>query len=96
MEHRSSGFDLLGGFFIGGVLGFVAGLLLAPESGNRTREKLQGQLNDLKGNSGEFMGTARTQLQENLTRIGEAFEEGRKAALNKREEIISEAENPDA
>lgn len=96
MEHRSSGFEFLGGLFVGGLMGFVAGLLLAPEPGQRTREKLGGQLNELKGNSGEFLGTAKNTLEDRLGRLGDAFEAGRKAAETKREEIISEAENPDA
>lgn len=96
MEHRSSGFELLGGLFLGGLLGFVAGLLLAPESGHRTREKLGGQLNELKGNSEELLGTAKNTFEDKLGRLGEALEAGRKAAETKREEIISEAETPDA
>jgi gas vesicle protein len=94
--ERSSGFDVLGGLVIGGLLGFVAGLLLAPEPGQRTREKLSGQLADLRDNSEDLLGTARTTFGDKLGRLGEAFEAGRKAAETKREEIINEAENPDA
>jgi len=33
------------GLFVGGVLGVIGGLLLAPDAGSRTRQKLMGEAN---------------------------------------------------
>lgn len=50
--NRDSGFgSFLGGVVIGGLIGAAVGLILAPQSGNETREQL-----------GEFVDEKRTQI----------------------------------
>ncbi len=50
--------DFLLGMVIGGVLGFAAGLMVAPESGDETRQKLREQArivaDDFRDGAGEF------------------------------------------
>ena len=50
--------DFLLGMVIGGVLGFAAGLMVAPESGDETRHKLREQArivaDDFRDGAGEF------------------------------------------
>ncbi len=46
---------LLAGFGLGALLGALAGLLLAPKTGNETREELAGRLKELKSKSEEWI-----------------------------------------
>ncbi len=50
--------DFLLGMVVGGVMGFVAGLMVAPESGDETRHKLREQArvmaDDFRDGAGEF------------------------------------------
>lgn len=101
MEHRSSasGLEVLGGFVLGAVGGFLLGLLYAPQAGTRTREQVQENIGDLalranelaenvKGNTESLLSTTRTTIEEKLNLLNEAVEAGRKAAAYKREELI--------
>lgn len=106
MERRgsASGPEILGGFVLGAVGGFLMGLLYAPQAGSRTREQVQENLGDLalranemaenfKGNTESLISTTRTTIEEKLNLLNEAVEAGRKAAAYKREELI-EGEEP--
>lgn len=43
-----SAINVLKGLLIGGAVGLAAGILLAPESGKKTRKKLYQKANDVK------------------------------------------------
>lgn len=99
MERRTSGLELLGGLVVGAALGFVAGMILAPQSGGRTRDQLNENLSDirlrtnemmdnLKGNTESLITSTRTTIEEKLNLLNDAVEAGRKAAAYKREELI--------
>ena len=99
MERRTSGLEVLGGLVIGAALGFVAGMVLAPQSGGRTRDQLNENLSDLrlrtnemmdnlKGNTESLITSTRSTIEEKLTLLNEAVEAGRKAAAYKRDELI--------
>lgn len=99
MERRTSGLELMGGLVIGAALGFVAGMILAPQSGGRTRDQLNENLSDirlrtnemmdnLKGNTESLITSTRTTIEEKLNLLNDAVEAGRKAAAYKREELI--------
>lgn len=100
MERRSaSGLEVLGALMIGAVGGFALGMLLAPQSGSRTREQLAENLGDVslraselaenvRGNTESLINTTRTTIEEKLSLLNEAVEAGRKAAAYKREELI--------
>lgn len=54
---------LLAGFGLGALLGALAGLLLAPKSGNETREELAGRLQELKHKSEEWIAEQKAKRQ---------------------------------
>lgn len=52
--------NFLGGLVVGGVLGVVLGLMIAPESGEKTRRKIKDKLGGLKDYlSGEIVAVTR-------------------------------------
>ena len=104
MERRTSGFEVLGGLVIGAAFGFVAGMILAPQSGGRTRDQLNENISDLrlrtnemmdnlKGNTETLISSTRSTIEEKLALLNEAVEAGRKAAAYKREELIEGEED---
>lgn len=104
MERRTSGLEVLGGLVLGAAVGFVAGMILAPQSGGRTRDQLGENLSDLrlrtnelvdnlKGNSESLLTSTRSTIEEKLTLLNDAVEAGRKAAAYKREELIEGEDN---
>lgn len=104
MERRTSGLEVLGGLVVGAALGFVAGMLFAPQPGGRTRDQLSENLSDLrlrtnemmdnlKGNTESLISSTRSTIEEKLALLNEAVEAGRKAAAYKRDELIEGEEN---
>ena len=55
-------------FFSGLVIGLGAGLLLAPQSGNRTRRHLRTMMDDVGEMAGEFMGDAKDTVEDIVDR----------------------------
>ncbi|MBM3258163.1 MAG: YtxH domain-containing protein [Candidatus Sericytochromatia bacterium] len=103
MSSRGGSGDLLVGFLMGAVGGFLAAMALAPQSGGRTRDQVAEQMGDLRsrtqevldkvrGNTEEVLDQVRVSLEGKLSTIQgaleEAYEAGRKAAAYKREELI--------
>ena len=85
----------LGWFFLGGVLGAAAALLIAPKTGRETRELLaergnevakraQAMATDAQGRAGEWFDKSRELFEEQTQRLMTAFEAGKDAM---REEI---------
>jgi gas vesicle protein len=94
-ERGSDAAGYLGWFFLGGVIGAVAGLLLAPRTGRETRELLaerggdvarraQEFANEAQGRAGEWLDKSRELFEEQTQRLMTAFEAGKDAM---REEI---------
>ncbi len=99
MEQRSGTLELLAGLIVGALGGFAVGMLMAPQSGTRTREQLNDQMADLKvrtnemlenvrGNTESLLASTRHTIEEKLQVLNEAMEAGKKAAAYKREELI--------
>ncbi|HBN08601.1 MAG TPA: hypothetical protein DD435_08115 [Cyanobacteria bacterium UBA8530] len=99
--EKGSGFELLSGLLVGGITGFVLGLLVAPQPGQRTREQIGGQLSEMKlssnemaenvrGNTENLITATRASIEEKLNRLHEAIEAGKKAAECKKEELVKE------
>ena len=85
----------LGWFFLGGVIGAAAALLLTPRTGRETREILverggefarraQEAATEAQGRAGEWLDKSREIFEEQTQRLMSAFEAGRDAM---REEI---------
>jgi gas vesicle protein len=66
MSERGS--DLLTGFVIGGLLGLVAGILIAPKSGRETRQ-------DLRSTAEELLRKAREEYEEALIKSKKTYQE---------------------
>jgi gas vesicle protein len=94
-SNRSDAAGYLGWFFLGGVIGAAAALLLAPKAGRETREiiaerggevarKAQELANEAQGRAGEWLDKSRELFEEQTQRLMGAFEAGKDAM---REEI---------
>jgi gas vesicle protein len=94
-SNRNDAAGYLGWFFLGGVIGAAAALLLAPKAGRETREiiaerggevarKAQELANEAQGRAGEWLDKSRELFEEQTQRLMGAFEAGKDAM---REEI---------
>jgi gas vesicle protein len=94
-DNRSDAAGYLGWFFLGGVVGAAAALLLAPKTGRETRDLLlergnevarraQAMANDAQGHAGDWLDKSRELFEEQTQRLMGAFEAGKDAM---REEI---------
>ena len=94
-SDRNDAAGYLGWFFLGGVIGAAAALLLAPKAGRETREliaergtevarKAQELANEAQGRAGEWLDKSRELFEEQTQRLMSAFEAGKDAM---REEI---------
>ena len=88
-ERNDTG-GYLGWFFLGGVLGAAAALLMAPKTGRETREMLtehtgdwarraQTIANEAQGRAGEWLDRSRELFEEQTQRLMTAFEAGKDA-----------------
>lgn len=73
------------GFVFGGIIGLVLGILMAPQSGEETRDILRERSIELKSRAEELSEEGRARLQE-------AIEEGKSAAVKKKEELAKNLE----
>lgn len=96
-KERSRFGAFLGGALLGGAVGTLVGMLLAPRSGTETRHQLGEGMADMREKSAKLMedvrGTAGTRLQGVKERLGrrislisEAIDAGRRAANDVRVE----------
>jgi gas vesicle protein len=101
-NERNDAAGYLGWFFLGGVIGAAAALLLAPKAGRETREiiaerggevarKAQELANEAQGRAGEWLDKSRELFEEQTQRLMSAFEAGKDAM---REEIRKGATPP--
>jgi gas vesicle protein len=81
MADDSRGWEFLTGFLLGTVVGAAAALLLAPQSGEETREIIRERGIELKGRAGEVTEQSRKRAEELAAdarkRAEEAQERGR-------------------
>jgi gas vesicle protein len=59
-SDKNSLIYLLAGFGLGALIGALAGLLLAPKSGEETRGELETKVKDLKGKTEEWLAEQRS------------------------------------
>jgi len=78
----------MGWFFLGGIIGAAAALLLTPKTGRETRELIRsGELarkarelaTDAQGRAGEWLDKSRELFEEQTQRLMTAFEAGKDA-----------------
>ncbi|HTO12504.1 MAG TPA: YtxH domain-containing protein [Candidatus Binatia bacterium] len=87
-SERNDAAGYLGWFFLGGILGAAAALLLAPKTGRETREllssgewarKAQTMATEAQGRAGEWLDKSRELFEEQTQRLMTAFEAGKDA-----------------
>jgi gas vesicle protein len=85
-------------FILGGVVGAVAAILLAPSSGRETRQRIRDFADDVKTRAGEYAenvkGTVSCQLQrgkemlsDKKSMIKNAVDAGREAYVREKERL---------
>lgn len=88
--ERNDAAGYLGWFLLGGVIGAAAALLMAPRTGQQTRELLaehggefarraQEMATEAQGRAGEWLDKSRELFEEQTQRLLTAFEAGRDA-----------------
>ena len=89
-SERNDAAGYLGWFFLGGLIGAAAALLLTPRTGQQTRDLLveqggefarraQEMANDAQGRAGEWLDKSRELFEEQTQRLMTAFEAGKDA-----------------
>ncbi len=107
MSDETRGADFLVGLIIGGLMGAVAGLLLAPAPGEQARTDLREKSIELKERvvelseearkkAEELQAEGRSLVKEQKARVQGAVQEGKKAAAAKKQELIEELEKDTA
>ena len=85
------GRDFFGGILLGAIIGAAVGLLLAPQSGEETRELLNEQARDLgdkvKEGSRQFVESSRDVLEQSKTQVTTAGQQ----VLGKVGDVVSTA-----
>ncbi len=100
-DNRGSSAAVVVAFLSGAALGAVAALLLAPESGPGSRERLRGyarraenNLRDLAGRAGEVyeevVGQGKEYVESKKSVLRDAFEAGREAMKRERDRLSGE------
>jgi len=91
MEHeRGFGATAVVAFYGGAALGAIAALLLAPQSGRRTREQLRGYARKAEDTIREAASEAGQRFEEAVSE-GKEFVEARKSVLREAFEAGREA-----
>ena len=87
-SERDDAAGYLGWFFLGGIIGAAAALLLAPKTGRETRDLLangewtkraQTLATEAQGRAGEWLDKSRELFEEQTQRLMTAFEAGKDA-----------------
>lgn len=104
-DHGPSGGNVLLAFLTGATMGAVAALLLAPRTGEQTRERLrtyarqaEGELHDFADRAGaafddmaeQVSETGRNFVETQRSALREAFQAGREAMRRERERFDGE------
>ena len=100
-DERGTSAAVFLAFLSGAAMGAVMGLLLAPQSGSESRDRLRGyarraetDLRDLAGKAGEafedVVGQSREFVESNRSVLREAFDAGREAMKRERGRIQDE------
>jgi len=93
------------GFFYGATLGFIAGIIYAPKTGNETREILGENIKDWKLRANDLVDSAKEILGENIKdwklrandlvdsakeRLNNAVQEGAEESRRSRQDLYDE------
>jgi gas vesicle protein len=101
--EKSYGGEFMAGFLVGALVGAAAALLLAPQSGEETRTiikekgvELGHRAEDLqlqaKSKAADLGAQAKQGADSLQTKVKQAVEEGKSAAVKKREDLLTQVE----
>lgn len=102
-EEKGVALNFLAGMGLGALIGAATALLLAPKSGNETRQDIMNATEDMRSkaskavheisqSSEELVKRSRELLESTKGRVQHAVESGRQAMQSKQEQISEEAE----
>jgi gas vesicle protein len=74
--------SFLAGFFVGGLVGGAAGLLLAPSGGTELQERIRGRFEDLAEEGRRAASARQAELEAQL----EAFKSGEAVTIEAKQE----------
>jgi gas vesicle protein len=100
MANNNGSAWFVAGFIVGGLVGFAAGLLMAPQAGEETQAQLREKGIELKSRAEELAEEARKAAEELREkgpvtikgRIEGAIAEGKEAAAKRKEELTAKLE----
>lgn len=99
-DSNSGKGSLAAAFMAGTALGVVAALLMAPKSGEETREDIKDTLGDAKDKVAKTVGdtkdTAKTKLSEAVDTTKTVAKEGKRAAKDAKERVKESKGKPDS
>ncbi len=85
MDEGKGVIGFMVGVIMGGIAGLLVGILLAPQSGEETRDIIREKGIELKSRAEEF-------TEEGRIRFQDAIEEGKTVAAKKKEELTKTLE----
>jgi gas vesicle protein len=91
MAERNGGGEFFAGLVIGGMMGAVLALLMAPQSGQQTRDQLRHASVEIKEHASETLAEAREKAEAITADARRRAEEILNDARKHAEEITSEA-----
>lgn len=87
-ETKKSGWlSAVIGFGAGALVGSVTALLFAPQSGEKTREKIKERMGDISDKAAELADRTKESLEEAKDRMASAYEE----AVEKTSSLVGSA-----
>lgn len=103
-DDRNVALNFLAGLGVGALVGAVAALLLAPQSGKDTREDIRAATDDLRVkadkvisdlsiSSDELVKKSKEILESTKSKVQQAIETGKQAVVRKGEEEAEPAES---
>ncbi len=88
--ERGDNLGFIFAFVAGALCGAIAGILLAPQSGEETRKKLQEQAEKIRERGAVFVEKAHDLIEEGKEKVSE-FVEREKGGLKEKRSIIAKA-----
>lgn len=95
MEKRHNFAEFSFGLLLGLALGAVGGIILAPQSGEKTREQLASRAEDIRVSTQDLIDNARSNLEQATGRLEGVFGLQEKSLRRKLDALRLELENYD-
>lgn len=80
---NNNAFKILTGFFIGAIGGLLAGLLIAPDSGDSTRKKISETANKMKHDFSDFADETLKAAKQSISEVADELLEDDKTNIAK-------------